>query len=109
VAAGDFAAEAAGCEVEEAQLAALEVLCLVALYIWMDHSRHHLHPRGLLHCGLEVAQAESAALHEARLWIDDSELGAVEAEALHVVVMAAMVEYHEVWLASELRTALHRQ
>jgi hypothetical protein len=33
VAAGDFAAEAAGCEVEEAQLAALEVLCLVALYI----------------------------------------------------------------------------
>jgi hypothetical protein len=58
---------------------------------------------------LEVALAESAALHEARLWIDDLELGAVEAEALHVVVMAAMVEYHEVWLASELRTALHRQ
>jgi hypothetical protein len=75
----------------------------------MDHSPHHLHSRGLLHCGLEVALVESAALHEARLWIDDLELGVVEAEALHVVVMVAMVEYHEVWLASELRTALHRQ
>jgi hypothetical protein len=30
VAAGDFAVEAAGCEVEEAQLAALEVLRWVA-------------------------------------------------------------------------------
>jgi hypothetical protein len=103
--ADDSAVVAVDFEEAEVLLVVLEAVHQGVQYSDMDRNRRHLRPGSVERYAVEGAPRELVVQLATYPWNDGWEPGVVEEGAPHAVLTVATVEYHEVWLVSELTKA----